>query len=255
MALLAMFTMHSSAGPSATVWTDGAGDQTWSSVANWNTGIVPGNTTAVQIGTQPTGDQIGIDTEAKTIVASFTFNSTLGNSVDITALGSGTLQVNGDIINNSAFTDSFSLLVFAGANAVWSGSLSFNAGANIGSNTITLGSGSSIAFEGLKFDINSASSYGRFQGDGTAIVNGDITFGGTYTGTLGDTFDFTAGNFSGATLGELPALSGGLSWKTDQFLTNGSVSVIPEPASVMLIALGGLIITGYRRMRKSYGHF
>ena len=33
------------------------------------------------------------------------------------------------------------------------------------------------------------------------------------------------------------------------------VVAIPEPASVMMIALGGLIITGYRRMRKSYGHF
>lgn len=34
-----------------------------------------------------------------------------------------------------------------------------------------------------------------------------------------------------------------------------AVSPIPEPSSVLMIGLGVLLITGYRRMRKSYGHF
>ena len=33
------------------------------------------------------------------------------------------------------------------------------------------------------------------------------------------------------------------------------VVAIPEPATALSLVLGGLIITGYRRMRKSYGHF
>ena len=33
------------------------------------------------------------------------------------------------------------------------------------------------------------------------------------------------------------------------------VVAIPEPATALSLLLGGLIITGYRRMRKSYGHF
>jgi formylglycine-generating enzyme required for sulfatase activity len=33
------------------------------------------------------------------------------------------------------------------------------------------------------------------------------------------------------------------------------VVAIPEPATAFSLALGGLIITGYRRLRKSYGHF
>ena len=33
------------------------------------------------------------------------------------------------------------------------------------------------------------------------------------------------------------------------------VVAIPEPATALSLVLGGLIVTGYRRMRKSYGHF
>jgi formylglycine-generating enzyme required for sulfatase activity len=33
------------------------------------------------------------------------------------------------------------------------------------------------------------------------------------------------------------------------------VVAIPEPATAFSLLLGGLIITGYRRLRKSYGHF
>ena len=33
------------------------------------------------------------------------------------------------------------------------------------------------------------------------------------------------------------------------------VVAIPEPATALSLVLGGLILTGYRRMRKSYGHF
>lgn len=32
-------------------------------------------------------------------------------------------------------------------------------------------------------------------------------------------------------------------------------AVVPEPASIMMIGFGGLMIVGYRRLRKSYGHF
>ncbi|MEI8206610.1 MAG: SUMF1/EgtB/PvdO family nonheme iron enzyme, partial [Kiritimatiellales bacterium] len=33
------------------------------------------------------------------------------------------------------------------------------------------------------------------------------------------------------------------------------VVAIPEPATALSLVLGGLVVTGYRRMRKSYGHF
>jgi len=230
-----------------TIWTDGAGDQMWSSADNWNPGIIPLSTTHVQIGMQPTGDQVGVDTGTNTTVASFTFNNTLTSPVDITRLNVETLQVNGGITNNSAITASFSLPVRAGASAPWSGPISFTAGVQFGSNTITLansftfGSGTNIGF-----DIYSTNSYGRFLGAGVATVDGaTINIGGSYTGNGGDTFDFTSGNFTGATLGTLPTLSGGLSWNTNQFLANGilSVSSLASPQTITFPPIGNKVTT------------
>ena len=237
LSLLAVMQANATVPVPTTVWTDGAFDQMWSSAANWNSGV-PISSTAVQIGTQPTGDQIGIDTGAGVTVVSFTFNNTLVNTVDIAALRSETLQVNGAIVNNSAFTDSFSLPVRAGASAVWSGPLNFTGGVNIGGNTITLANAITFgATKTLEFDITNTNSYGRFAGAGVATVSGaTINIGGTYTGNGGDTFDFTSGNFSGATLGTLPTLSGGLSWNTNQFLISGILSVVSTASSVLYVA-------------------
>lgn len=220
-----------------TVWIDGASDQTWSTAGNWSNGV-PTSTSAVQIGTQPTGDQIGIDTGATT-VASFAFNNTLTAPVEISAFSSDTLTVTGAITNNSAFSASFSLSTTAGGSATWQGPLAFSNIVNIGTNQITLSG--PIAFSGsaLNFDITNVSTYGRFLGSGTATVAGvTINLGGSYTGVLGNTFDLTPGNFSGATLGTLPTLSSGLSWQTSSFLTNGTLTVIPEPNTWILIGIG-----------------
>ncbi len=231
------------------MWTDGAADQMWSSTANWNTGLIPVGTTHVQIGTQPTGDQIGLDTGDTVTVTSFTFNNTLTSIVDITRVETETLQVNGDIANNSAFTCSFSVPVIAGENATWTGPLAFCSTVNVGSKTITLAN--EIAFTGdctLQFDITSATAYGRFQGSGTADVGGaTIVIGGTYTGAAGDTFDFTTGNFSGAVLNTatLPVLSSGLSWNTNNFISSGILAVVSAAGpSVTTVAASELTAGG-----------
>lgn len=231
------------------IWTDGIGDQMWTDTRNWSGGVVPTATSAVQIGTQPTGDQIAIDTAAATTVASFTFNNTLSNIVDIAPYESETLQVNGAITNNSLFADSFSLSVIAGANAVWSGPLSFTAPTGIGTHQITLSN--AITFSELEFDITDVTTYGRLLGAGTANVTGaTINIGGSYTGGINDSFDFTSGNFAGATLGTLPTLSGALAWNTSNFLTNGTLSVIPEPGSWSLLGTGLAAATLVRRRRR-----
>jgi len=228
-----------------TVWTDGAADQVWSTAANWSAGV-PTPTSAVQIGTQPTGDQIGIETGATT-VASFTFNNSLTGTVDITAFGADSLTVSGAITNNSASTASFSLATTAGATATWTGPLTFSNIVNIGTNQITLSG--PIAFSGtfLNFDITNLSTYGRFLGAGTATVTSTINIGGSYTGVVGNTFDLTTGNFSGATLGTLPTLTPGLSWDTSTFLANGTLTVIPEPSTWLLIGIGLAGVIFFRR--------
>jgi len=213
---------------------------------NWSGDAVPISISAVQIGTQPTGNQIGIDSGSVT-VASFTFNNTLTNSVDIAPLASQTLQVNGAITNNSAYTDSFSLAVIAGANAVWTGPLNFTAKTGIGTSQITLSN--AITFSEVEFDITNLTTYGRLLGAGTANVTGTINIGGTYTGGFNDSFDFTSGSFSGATLGTLPTLTGALTWDTSNFLTNGTLTVIPEPASGLLLGAGLAAVTLVRRRR------
>lgn len=235
-----------------TIWNDGAGDQIWSSPANWSAGV-PISTSAVQIGTQPTFDQIGVDTGSTTI-ASLTFNNTLTAGVDITLITSDKLTVNGAITNNSAFLDSFSLPVLAGASATWAGGtggLRFFNTTNIQTNSVTLSGLLDFSGASLNFDITNLSTYGRFLGGGTAVVSGVIiNVGGTYTGVFGNTFDLTSGNFAGATLGTLPTLTGGLTWDTSSFLTTGQLSVAPEPSTYALMAVGlGVLLVASRRKK------
>lgn len=247
--LIVFFGAASFMAAQTTIWNDGAGDQTWSVPANWSNGV-PGPTTAVQIGTQPTGNQIGIDTGA-TIIGSLAFNNTLTANVDITAFTpSDTLQVNGAITNNSGFSASISLSFFAGASSVWSGPLQFTNLATIGTNQITLSNAITFSGTNLNFDITNASTYGRFLGAGTATVTGvTINIGGAYAGVANDTFDLTSGNFTGATLGTLPTLGGGLTWDTTNFLTNGTLTVVPEPTTWALLAGSLTTVMIFRRRR------
>ena len=235
-----------------TIWNDGAGDQSWSSTGNWNTGVVPGAATAVQIGTQPTGNAIGIDITG-VIVASFAFNNTLTAITDITtATGVETLQINGAITNNTAFTNSFSLPVFAGGSAVWTGPLNFTNIVGVSTNQITLANAITFTGSSLNFDVTNATTYGRFLGAGTATVTGvTINIGGAYTGVASDTFDFSSGNFSGATLGTLPVLGGGLTWNTTNFLTTGVLTVVPEPTTWALLAGSLTTVMIFRRRRSN----
>ena len=237
-----------------TIWTDGGlGDQSWINSANWSAGV-PTSSSAVQIGTQPTGDAIAVDTGGPTTVASFTFNSSLTTVVEIAAAGFETLQVNGAITNNSTFTDTFSLPVTAGASATWKGPLSFTAQTVLGTNQITLSNAISFT-NSLSFDITNTTTYGRFLGSGNATVTGaTINIGGTYAGNSGDTFDLTTGTFAGATIGTLPTLSNGLSWNSSTFLTNGVLTVtgVPEPATWALLtaSLTTVMILRRRKTRR-----
>lgn len=232
-----------------TVWTNGALDQTWSSPANWSAGVPGGNST-VQIGTQPTLNEIGVDTGV-TSIGSFAFNNTLTAAVSIAPYTTDSLQVAGDITNNSAFINSFTLPVTAAGSGVWTGPMLFTNNVSLGTNPITLAGAITFTGTSLAFDVTSASTYGRFLGSGTATVAGTtINIGGSYNGTLGDVLDFTTGNFTGATLGTLPSLTSGLFWNTSTFLANGTLSVIPEPQTWLLLA-GGLTTLLVLRRRRS----
>jgi hypothetical protein len=254
LAFIAIFSA-SSLSAATDLWTDGAGDQTWSSPTNWNNGV-PSATSDVQIAVQPTLDQIGIDGGGLTTVASFTFNNTLTGSVDIAPFGGDTLSVTGAIANNSTFSDSFSLPVLAGGSATWTGGtagLVFGNIVNFQTRSITLANLLTFSGPSVNFDITNTSTYGRFLGAGTAIVSGIvINVGGTYTGVLGNSFDLTSGSFAGASIGTLPTLTGGLLWDTSSFLTTGQLTVVaaPEPSTYALMAVGlGVLLVASRRKK------
>ncbi|MCX5671797.1 MAG: autotransporter-associated beta strand repeat-containing protein [Planctomycetota bacterium] len=66
---------------------------------------------------------------------------------------------------------------------------------------------------------------------------------------MGDEFDILdfaslSGHF---TTVSLPALPGGLAWSTEDLYLNGTIGVTPEPATLGLLALGGLALLGRRR--------
>lgn len=78
--------------------------------------------------------------------------------------------------------------------------------------------------------------------------------------TTGDTLEFKFINMQdlGSQWANIGFLSASLNYVAPESITSQLTSmpnVVPEPASALLIGAGGLLIVGYRRMRKSYGHF
>ena len=243
------------------IWTDTAGDSSWSDTANWNPSTLPGSSTAVQIGSMLGTDNIvGIDTGTNVTVASFTFNSTLNTmSNPPVQVRSNTeqLTVNGAITNNSSVQAQLLLTVNAGVSATYAGGaggltfdfLNVNTETISTSGTVKIGSGGTLVF-----DIDSVSSYGSIGSIDVSGANIDIT--GTYAGHAGDSFDLTSGNFSGATLEGLPTLSAGLTWNTSNFASIGllSVNTVPEPPMEALVSsiVGFLLLLRCQRFaRKS----
>lgn len=243
LAFLAAIFCGAASLPAQTVWNNPANDSSWTNPANWSAGV-PGPTSAVSIQAQPADDTLGIDTGGTATVASFTFDAALTASVDVVPLFNETLQVNGGITNNDANAHRFSLPVIAGANATFAGGsagLTFDS-LFVGSHSVaTTGSITIDSF--LTFSLNSAASYSQI---GLVNVSGatiNINVSG-YTANWGDTFDFSPSASSGAFTGaifnpaSLPALGGGLEWDTSKFLSEGVITVVPEPSSWALAALG-----------------
>ncbi len=241
-----------------TAWIDGGFDSTWSTSSNWSNGV-PNSSSSVIIQTQPTDDLIGIDTGV-TVIGSLTFASSLSSPTAILAFGNDTLQVNGAITNLDSSLHTLGLPVFAGANATWaggSGGLAYTAGVNLGTRSITLTGNHSINGP-LVFEITSPTVFGRFLGNGSLTTSGaaiTIQVAPTYlaTANVGDSFTFFSSGFTGASFNTTAFLNNnplpsGLSWNTSQFISQGVIQVIPEPASIA--GLAGLAAVGFVATRR-----
>ncbi len=80
------------------------------------------------------------------------------------------------------------------------------------------------------------------------VTTGDVTFRLAFNKGSGDPWVV-------AWVGDPAAYANYDPLMGNRTLTMTGTEVIPEPASALLIGAGGLLVVGYRRMRKSYGHF
>jgi T5SS/PEP-CTERM-associated repeat protein len=97
------------------------------------------------------------------------------------------------------------------------------------------------------------SQYDTVGFGGRAALAGtlDVDLLGGFQPQAGQTFDildFDPGDLSGRfSAFDLPDLGGGLSWDTSNLYTTGTITVIPEPTTLALLALGGALALLRRR--------
>lgn len=162
------------------------------------------------------------------------WNTGAGADITVGALnGSGTIDISAaqaTTINSISVGDATTIGALSGDMAVTmgSGTHSFDLLSLSGVNTADKLAGSSAAFGGdLVVSLLAGSD---------ALENGDSF----------DLFDGTlSGSFSSVSL---PALGGALSWDTSALASTGTITVIPEPATLGLVAaMGGSILFIRRR--------
>ena len=90
-----------------------------------------------------------------------------------------------------------------------------------------------------------------FVGDAALSGHLRVLLTGEFSPALGDRFDlFNWTDFSGG-FGpiDLPRLPGGLEWSTADLYVTGELAVLPEPATLTLLTLGGLALVRRRKLR------
>jgi hypothetical protein len=184
------------------------------------------------------GDGVGA---AASAVYQMTGNSTHKFANNITIATDGRLTGNGLISNTSNGSTTLTL----------NGQLAPGNSAGTINLTGDLVSGSTAEY---LFELSSASSFDQLA------VSGNLGFGGTLRVSLIDgysplnghsfnLFDFgtTSGSFSAL---DLPTLGGGLSWDSSNLYSTGTLSVVPEPSTWLLLTVGLTAVTVFRRRRK-----
>jgi fibronectin-binding autotransporter adhesin len=200
-----------------------------------------------------------------------------------TTVSAGTLLINGSLGNTAvSVTNGASLVnngsiggtVTTGASGMVSGTGTFSGAVTINgtlapgnspgyqsyASDLTLGSASTTMMElsGLsRSDLTHSGSsyYDAVDVGGTLTLDGtvQVVWHNSFTASLGNSFnlfDWGAVNASGFNVSSdlvLPALDGGLTWDTSAFTTNGTITVIPEPAAALLGGFGLLVLLRRRR--------
>jgi len=248
--VLALASTLSSVLGADTTWQGDALADQWNDSANW-TGGVPDSAANVILPDVPSGQlQIaGSDAAAGSLLvqagsSAFTIGSAAAETLDL--YGNFTNESVGTI-SVAAYVSLKNSVMLSGTGGLLDFSLTTDAALTHTTLVGTLALGGT-----LRLGLDSVASYGNFTlSPGSSV---DLTFLTTlafspssYTGVLNDTFqifDVSAGSWTGASAfaidtNSLPTLTGGLTWNSSNFETNGSISVVPEPGTASLFLLAG----------------
>ncbi len=180
-----------------------------------------------------------------------------------TTVSAGTLNVNN---SSGSGTGSGTVQVLAGStlsgNFIISGNTAVSGTLSPGNSVGTANFGGSLTLSSattsaLSLELASAGSFDRITVAGAFTLAGtvNITTIGGFVAQAGQTFDLidwgsiTAGTFTVNTAGASTAP--GTTWDVSQFPVNGSITVVPEPATYLLCVLGGAALLGVVRRRKA----
>jgi hypothetical protein len=245
----------------ATTWTGASDGVSWNDAANWNSGLPTSTVDAIL--PDVTSGVLGVGGGTNAAAKSITVDS--GSSAfQIVAAGVEILNLSGNFTNSSVNVVDVALDTSFLANSILDGPITFSGIANVDLRSLTIVD--SISFSNnVLLQLNSVASYGKMTLSSAASLNlsgASISFSpsSTYTGVSGDIFqlvNISAGSWSGVTgstlgVGSLPALTGGLTWNTANFSTNGSISVVPEPATWALLAGSLTTVVIFRRRRSKF---
>ena len=191
--------------------------------------------------------------------STLTFNNALNlNGNTLTKTGAGTLAIN-NILTSVGGTLNCDEGVCSGSGTI---------GGNVNNSGGTISPGNSPGFMAIEGAFSQGeggrllvelggnaegTEYDVLQVDGEATLAGtlEVTLLDGFEPSLGDTFDILdfgsiSGDFDEVILADL---AGTLQWKVSGLLSDGIISVVPEPTSIALLALGVLTISSRRGAR------
>ena len=243
----------------ATVWnpianTTNPGSTAWADADNWTQGNIPGSLDQVvfNVGGQVECQITGAEAASKFVTGE---NGTLSGGQMIRIMSGGSLSVGFEPLGNSWVAigyneDAGDMVVEAGA------ALDINAHLYLGMNTGAIGR---LAVNGT-VDVADTFRYGRSTGsegymdinDGGVFtaryLNSALPFGGLITISDSGKFVLTGGEDSDRDLTQALIDNGfmvagaGQSLSLDLVENNWTVTAVPEPATMLLLGLGGLLI-------------
>ncbi|MCD4824765.1 MAG: autotransporter-associated beta strand repeat-containing protein [Phycisphaerae bacterium] len=217
--------------------------------------------------------KIGSGTMALSGSSTFSGGTTISDGVLLaahdSALGSGAVSIDGGLLRIAGGATQDNAISFSASGGTLGGTGTIRSDITIG-NGSTVGPGASPGLLTIDGDYTQQTGAamemelgGLIRGDeydalvitGTADLAGtlDVVLYGGFDPAEGDTFDIldwgTLATGSQFDTINLPGLSGGLVWNTSNLYNTGEITVTPEPATMTLLGLGGLVLLLRRRRR------